>query len=78
MIFISNNELFYDTHLSVMSDGCVAQFGSPYELLCDTEGGILTELVEETGPASRDRLFEMARMAYFARLNQESDNKGVM
>ena len=38
-----------------------AQFGSPYELLCDTEGGILTDLVEETGPASRDRLFEMAR-----------------
>ena len=71
MIFISNNELFYDTHLSVMSDGCVAQFGSPYELLCDTEGGILTELVEETGPASRDRLFEMARMAYFARLKKE-------
>ena len=71
MIFIPNNELFYDTHLSVMSDGCVAQFGSPYELLCDTEGGILTELVEETGPASRDRLFEMARMAYFARLKKE-------
>ena len=56
----------------------MAQFGSPYELLCDTEGGILTELVEETGPASRDRLFEMARMAYFARINQESDSKGVM
>ena len=54
-----------------MSDGCVAQFGSPYELLCDTEGGILTELVEETGPASRDRLFEMARMAYFTRLRKE-------
>ena len=45
----------------VMGDGSVAQFGSPYELLCDTEGGILTDLVEETGPASRDRLFEMAR-----------------
>ena len=60
-----------------MSDGAVAQFGSPYELLCDTEGGILTDLVEETGPASRDRLFEMARTAYFARLNQENDNKGV-
>ena len=44
-----------------MGDGCVAQFGNPYELLCDTEGGILTDLVEETGPASRDRLFEMAR-----------------
>ena len=51
--------------------------GSPYELLCDTEGGILTDLVEETGPASRDRLFEMARMAYFAQLNQESDNKAT-
>ena len=47
--------------MSVMGDGSVAQFGSPYELLCDTEGGILTDLVEETGPASRDRLFEMAR-----------------
>ena len=49
--------------MSVMGDGSVAQFGSPYELLCDTEGGILTDLVEETGPVSRDmhRLFEMAR-----------------
>ena len=56
-----------------MSDGYVAQFGSPYELLCDTEGGILTELVEETGPASRDRLFEMARMAYFARLKNKEN-----
>ena len=44
-----------------MGDGSVAQFGNPYELLCDPEGGILTDLVEETGPASRDRLFEMAR-----------------
>ena len=23
----------------VMADGGVAQFGAPYELLCDTEGG---------------------------------------
>merc|ERR1719431_1708764 len=38
--------------IMVMGDGCVAQFGNPYELLCDTEGGILTDLVEETGPAS--------------------------
>ena len=60
-----------------MGDGSVAQFGSPYELLCDTEGGILTDLVEETGPASRDRLFEMARMAYFAQLNQEGHNKAA-
>ena len=60
-----------------MSDGCVAQFGSPYELLCDTEGGILTELVEETGPASRDRLFEMARTAYLARNKQEINKGGI-
>ena len=51
----------------------MAQFGSPYELLCDTEGGILRELVEETGPASRARLFEMARMAYFARFKNEEN-----
>ena len=57
-----------------MSDGSVAQFGSPYELLCHTEGGIFAELVEETGPASRDRLLEIARMANLARINQESNN----
>jgi len=64
--------------IMVMSDGCVAQFGGPYELLCDTEGGILTDLVEETGAASRDRLFEMARMAYFKRINgDETNNRDV-
>ena len=57
----------------VMSDGSVAQFGSPYELLCDNEGGILKELVNETGSASKDRLLEMARQAYFKKINQ--DNK---
>ena len=56
----------------VISDGRVAQFGSPYELLCDNEGGILKELVNETGSASKDRLLEMARQAYFKKLNQEN------
>ena len=63
----------YQCPISVMKDGCVAQFGSPCELLRDAEGGILTELVEETGPASKARLFEMARMAYFARFKNEEN-----
>ena len=36
------------------------------------------DLVEETGAASRDRLFEMARMAYFKRINgDETNNRDV-
>jgi len=57
----------------VMADGGVAQFGSPYELLCDNEGGILKDLVNETGAASKDRLFEMARQAYFKKLNHDQE-----
>merc|ERR1712012_983907 len=58
--------------IMVMGDGSVAQFGSPYELLCDTEGGILKELVNETGSASKDRLLEMARQAYFNKINNDN------
>ena len=52
-----------------MADGCVSEFGQPYDLLCKSEGGILSELVAETGTASKDRLFEMARQAYFTKIN---------
>ena len=53
-----------------MSEGCcVSQFGGPYELLCDTEGGLLADLVEETGATSRDLLWEVARREYFNKIN---------
>ena len=29
----------------VMADGGVAQFGAPYELLCDTEGGGILQVL---------------------------------
>ena len=49
-----------------MAEGCVAQFGSPYKLLTEEEGGIFSQLVAETGDGERDRLLEMARLAYNA------------
>ena len=53
-----------------MSDGQVVEFGQPYELLCD-KAGVLTELAEQTGAASKDRLLEIARAAYFMKTNKE-------
>ena len=50
--------------ISVMSDGSVAQFGQPYSLLTEEEGGILSDLVTETGPASSQRLRDIAREAF--------------
>lgn len=58
-----------------MSDGCVSQFGQPYDLLCDNEGGILADLVNETGQSSKDRLFEIARQSYFNKINSKEDGK---
>ena len=47
----------------------MSQFGGPYELLCDTEGGLLADLVEETGATSRDLLWEVTRREYFNKIN---------
>ena len=41
----------------------MAQFDQPYTLVRE-EGGILAELVSETGPAARDRLTDIARAAF--------------
>ena len=60
----------------VMSDGCVSQFGQPYELLCKNEG-ILSELVNDTGQSSKDRLFQMARQAYFTKINGEIQEENI-
>ena len=49
--------------MSVLSDGSVAQFDQPYTLVCE-EGGILAELVSETGPATKARLTDIARAAF--------------
>ena len=51
------------------------QFGGPYELLCDTEGGLLADLVGETGAASKSRPFEMTWVAYLKRINGDETNK---
>ena len=53
-----------------MADGAVAQFGRPYELLCEA-GGPLAELAGQTGAATRERLLELARQSYFNNINQE-------
>ena len=63
----------------VLSDGQVAEFGRPYELLCKgweetskkvfiksaSSDGVLAELAAQTGEASKERLLEIARTAYF-------------
>ena len=41
----------------------MAQFDQPYTLVCE-EGGILAELVSQTGPATRERLMDIARAAF--------------
>ena len=56
----------------MLSDGSVAQFGQPYSLVCE-EGGILAELVSETGPATSARLTDIARAAF----REDQDNLGV-
>ena len=57
----------------VLSDGEVVEFGQPYELLCD-KSGVLTELAEQTGEASKDRLFQIAKASYFERLNRKEES----
>merc|ERR1712123_4370 len=54
----------------VLSDGQVVEFGQPYELLCD-KTGVLAELADQTGAASKDRLVEIARNNYFQKINKE-------
>ena len=57
----------------VLSDGQVVEFGQPYELLCD-KTGVLAELADQTGAASKDRLVEIARNNYFQKFNKEEES----
>ena len=50
----------------------MAQFDQPYTLVCE-EGGILAELVSETGPATKARLTDIARAAF----KEDQDSLGV-
>ena len=61
--------------ISVMSDGSVAQFGKPYSLLTEEGEGILSDLVTETGPASSQRLRDIAREAYFRSVSNEEEER---
>jgi len=58
----------------VLADGQVVEHGQPYELLCDKDG-VLTELAEQTGAASKDRLLEIARTAYFQALHKTEEDQ---
>ena len=58
----------------MLSDGCVAQFDQPYTLVRE-EAGILAELVSETGPATRERLTDIARAAFREDLDTEGDTE---
>ena len=58
----------------VLADGQVVEHGQPYELLCDKDG-VLTELAEQTGAASKDRLLEIARTAYFQALHKTEEGQ---
>ena len=50
--------LGFNFHISVVSEGSVAQFDQPYSLVRE-EAGILAQLVNEAGPAARYRRGEM-------------------
>jgi hypothetical protein len=43
----------------------VVEFDTPYALV-EREGGVLAELVAQTGDASKERLIDMARQAHLA------------
>ena len=47
-----------------MSDGVVAEAGSPYTLLTEEAEGMFSQMVAETGREMRDKLLEMARQKY--------------
>ena len=49
----------------------MAQFDQPYSLLCEADG-ILDELVSQTGPATRERLTDIARAAF----REDQDTEG--
>ncbi len=59
-------ELFFG-HLLTLRVACVqvVEFDTPYALV-EREGGVLAELVAQTGDASRERLIDMARQAHLA------------
>ena len=40
----------------------VVEFDEPYQLLLNPDG-VLTELVEQTGEESKNKLFDLARLA---------------
>ena len=55
----------------------MAQFDQPYSLLCE-EDGILDELVSQTGPATRERLTDIARAAFREDQDTEGDPEGEL
>ena len=57
----------------MISEGRVAQFGRPHELLGE-ESGVLADLVKETGRATGERLREIARTAYFNTINNSGNS----
>ena len=48
----------------------VVEFDTPYSLV-SREGGVLADLVAQTGDSSRERLVEMARQAHLASQQRE-------
>ena len=55
----------------------MAQFDQPYSLLCEADG-ILDELVSQTGPATRERLTDIARAAFREDQDTEGDPEGEL
>ena len=62
----------------VLDAGSIKEFDKPYNLL-KSKNNLLYKLVEQTGGAEAQKLFEMARRAYFSKQDNSSkkrkDNK---
>lgn len=53
----------------VMDKGRVVEFGVPYDLMADPNG-VLSELANQTGESSKQRLMDIARKQYFSKINE--------
>lgn len=57
------NTVMDSDKILVLDDGCLMEFDAPSQLLENSQG-YLTKLVDQTGPRSKKKLVEMAKLAY--------------
>ncbi|XP_050461230.1 ATP-binding cassette sub-family C member 4-like isoform X2 [Cataglyphis hispanica] len=66
------NTIIDSDRIIVMENGCIVEFGIPYELLHDKPDGYFKKMVEKTGKEMAQNLLEQARKA--CQKNEENRN----